>query len=224
MIDTTINWLRQTDGEPHDNRYLARLGWLILTLAGFTAVYYVLGEVFVPSGSSTLAELAALQELTKITFATMAIWIFVASLLWPARKIEAWLNDRYPEHAADDELDYSLLGDLHASAWYGGLWGLRMGIGYAVASFLIAMTSVFHAASEEGYPLDSGEVTQLTVLNSFAIAMLAIILAGVAFHWLINWSMKDTVEKLNTPEKNTLATPNGNDRPVATDGGDESGA
>ena len=224
MIDTLINRLRQTDDGPHDNRHLARFGWVILTLVGFMGVYFAFGELFVPSNAGTAAELAGVQEWAKFTFASAAIAIFVASLLWPARKIEAWLDARYPEHAVDDELDYSLRSDLIASTWFGGLWGFRLAVGYAVVSILIAMTSVFDAIAEEGYPLESAEVAQLTVLNSFAISVLTTLLAGIGFLWLINWSMKDTVEKLNTPENNTFGTPNAADRTVATDGGEDSGA
>jgi hypothetical protein len=86
------------------------------------------------------------------------------------------------------------------------------------------MTSVLSAMAESGYPLDSADVTQLTVLNSFAIATLTTLLAGVGFLWLINWGMKDTVEEFNTAENNTLGTLNTESQRVATDGGEHDGA
>lgn len=226
MKDTIINALRQTDDEPHDNRTLARLGWVLITIAGFIVVYMVAGELFVPSGSTSSIPDGAIQEWAKVTFSLAAVTIFVGSLVWPARKIETWLDAHYPDHTAEADLDYSIRQDLLASTLLGGLWGFRLVIGYAVIAILFAMVSVFTALSESGYPLSADEVTQLTVLNSFAIAILTTLLAGVAALWLINWGMKDSVEQTLTPATHTLANSPADvdEQAVATDGGEGGGA
>jgi len=222
MKDKLIDLLRYNDGEePYDNSYVARMGWLLVLMVGMLAVWVVAPE-FTSSGGS---DLAAVLEVFKFALASIAVLIILVSLRWPSRKIEGWLDENYPEHATDyDYGDYSLREDLLASAWFGGLWGFRLAIGYAVVSILFAMLDVFRALSESGYPLSADDVAQLTVLNSFAIATLTTLLAGVAFWWLIDWSMKDTVEELNTPERSTLGTTNGPNHAVATDGGENDGA
>lgn len=221
MRDKIINLLRYNDGEePHDNTYLARMGWLLILMIGLLVTWWVAPE-FTGGGSG----LAAVQEAVKFAVASIAVLIFLVSLRWPSRKIEGWLDEHYPDHQTDaDYGDYSVREDLLASAWVGGFWSFRLAIGYAVASITLAMIDVFQAIQEAGYPLSSEEVTQLTVLNSFAIATLTALLAGVAFWWLINWSMKETVEELNTPERSTLGWPNEPDQALATDGGENDGA
>lgn len=226
MMDRIISLLRENDGgEPADNSHLARFGWVAIVTLAWMAIYMVVGDLVVPDppASSSFAT-NALQEWTKFTFATAAFAIFTASLLGPARRIEVWLDNRYPEHAAEDAADYSVRDDLLASMWFGGLWGFRLAVGYAVISILIAMFSVLNGMAEAGYPITSDEVARLTVLNSFAIATLTTLLAGVALLWLINWSMKDTVDELNTPANNTFQKIVSIGRPVATDGGKSDGA
>lgn len=222
MKDRLINLLRQNDGEePHDNSYVARMGWVLALMVGLMAVWAVAPEFQATNESS----LAATQEVVKFAFASLAVVIFLASLRWPSRKIETWLDEHYPDHATDyDYGDYSLREDVHASLWVGGLWGFRFAVAYAVASILLAMTQVLTAMAESGYPLSTAEVTRLTVLNSFAIATLTTLLAGAALAWLINWSMKATVERLNTPERSTFGLPREPDHAVATDGGENDGA
>lgn len=222
MRDTIINALRQDGEESYDNRALARLLWVVLTLAGFMAVYGVLGELIVPAASTSSIPDGAIQTWAKVTFALAAVGIFVASLVWPARKIEAWLDGHYPEHAVEESLDYSLRRDLLASTLLGGLWGFRLAVGYAMLAIILAMASVHSAIAESGYPLSPEEVTQLTVLNSFAIATLTTLLAGVGFLWLINWGLKDLVDETLTPATYTLGTPEADpdDHAVATDGGE----
>lgn len=225
-MDRLISLLRENDGgEPADNSFLARFAWVATVMVAFMVVYMTVGDLVVPEPAAGSAfPNGALQEWAKFTFGSAAVAIFAASLLWPARRIESWLDDRYPEHAVDDTDDYSIRDDLLASTMFGGLWGFRLAVGYAVVSILIAMLSVFNAMAEAGYPLSSDELTRLTVLNSFAIAMLTTMLAGLAFLWLINWSMKDTVEELNTPANNTFQKLVTVEKPLATDGGENDGA
>jgi len=223
MMDRFISLLRKNDdGEPANNSYLSRFGWVAFVMVAYMAVYMMIGDLVVPEppASSSFAN-NALQEWTKFTFGTAAIAIFTASLLWPARRIEAWLDRRYPEHATDDFGDYSIRDDLLASTWFGGLWGFRLAVGYAVISVLLAMLSVFNGMVEAGYPVEGDELARLTVLNSFAIATLTTLLAGIGFLWLINWSMKETVEELNTPANNTLGNLVTAERRAVTDGGED---
>lgn len=218
MRDKIIKLLRYNDGEePPDNTYLARMGWLLILMTGLLVTWWVAPE-FTGGGS----ELAVVQEAVKFVLASLAVLFFLSSLRWPSRKIEGWLDEHYPEHQTDyDYGDYTLRGDVHSSLWVGGLWGFRLAVGYAVASILLAMTDVLSAMAESGYPVSAHDVARLTVLNSFAIATLTTLLAGVAFWWLIDWSMKETVEELNTPERSTFGTPNDVGQPIATDGGDD---
>lgn len=222
MRDRFIALLRANDGEePHDNTNVARMGWLLILMVGLIAVWLAAPEFSTTAESET----AALQEALKFALASVAVVIFAASLRWPSRKIEGWLDEHYPDHQTDyDYGDYSVRGDVHSSLWVGGLWGFRLAVGYAVASILLAMTDVLSAMAESGYPVSADDVARLTVLNSFAIATLTTLLAGVAFWWLIDWSMKDTVEELNTPEMSTFGTPNDVGQPIATDGGENDGA
>jgi hypothetical protein len=220
MMDRLISLLRENDGgEPYDNSYLGRMGWMLIVMVGLLVAWTLAPEFTAES------DLAAVQEAVKFAFASVAVLIFLVSLRWPSRKIEGWLDEHYPEHQTDyDYGDYSLRSDFHSSLWVGGIWGFRFAVGYAVSSILLAMTQVLTAMAESGYPLTTDEVTRLTVLNSFAIAMLTTLLAGVASIWLIDWSMRDTVERLNTPERSTFGTPNEPDHALATDGGENDGA
>lgn len=219
-MDRLISLLRETDGdEPHDNHHLARMGWVLITMAGLVVTFWVSGQVMPVSES-----LAGTQEAIGRILAVLAIWFFTASLLWPARKIEAWLDEHYPDHAGDVEIDYSVRDDLLASTWLGGLWGFRFAVGYAVVAIILAMAQVLNAMAAAGYPVEQAEVTRLTVLNSFAIATLTTLLAGLAMFWLINWSMKETVEELNTAENNTFGVFETDDEQLAADGGEAGGA
>jgi len=169
--------------------------------------------------------LTGLQTVVKFALASTWAMIFLASLRWPSRKIEKWLDEEYPDHTTTSDYgDYSVRGDLHAPLWVGCLWGFRFVILYAVASAFLSMVEVLNAIAESGYALSGDEVARLTVINSFAITALATVLAGVAFWWLIDWSMKETVEHINTPDRSTLGKPNETDRAVATDGGEDGGA
>lgn len=225
MIDRTIHFFRMNDGEACNNHELARFGWAVITVAALTLVFFAAGELMPSSSSSsTAAAFGALQETMKVIFAILTAFIFTASLVWPVRRIEAWLDENYPDHVAEDALDYSFREDLLASTAYAGMWGFRFVVGYAVMSIWLSMTAIYTEMAESGYPLSAGDVERLTVINSFAIAALTSLLAGVAFLWLIDWSMKDTVEELNTWSNNTFGKRTESTRTSMTDGGEADGA
>lgn len=219
--DDIVNVLRQNDGEPYDNSYIARVGWLIALLVGLIAVSGLANVLNIGEGQAS--GLAALQVLAKYTFTAVWVFIVLVSLRWPSRKFELWLDENYPEHAVEYDSEYTVLGDLMATFWFGGIWMFRLLIGYAVVLILSAMLQVFKAVSSSGFPMSSEEVTQLTALNSFAIAMLTTLLAGVACWWLIDWFMKDAVAEYNTPVNSTLGEPQDTDKFAAPDGGEASG-
>lgn len=224
-MDAIINRLRQTDDEPHDNRYLARIGWVLIAAIGVFIAAYGYATLTVSEPASEL-DYGPFLKTIRVSFIALAVWTFASSLVWPARKIEAWLDARYPDHAVDD-LDYSSREDLVASTVYSGLWSFRLLVAYAVIAGLTAMLSFLQAMQEAGYALESGNLETLTVLNTFALGVLTILLAGVAFFRLIEWSMAELVEEFCSPENSVFErmpqpAPEMTDRAV-TDGGASDG-
>lgn len=220
--DDIVKVLRQNDGEPYDNSYVARMGWLILLLVGLCLASGLASVLNIGEGQAS--GMAALQVLAKFTFTAVWVFIVLVSLRWPSRKFELWLDENYPEHAVEYDSEYTVFGDLMATFWFGGIWMFRLLIGYAVVLILSAMLQVFNAVSSSGYPMTSEEVRQLTAFNSFAIAMLTTLLAGVACWWLINWFMMDAVAEFNTPVNSTVGQPQDTDKFAAADGGEASEA
>lgn len=219
--DDIVNVLRQNDGEPYDNSYVARMGWLIVLLVGLCLASGLASVLNIGAGQAS--GMAALQVLAKYMFATVWVFIVLVSLRWPSWKFELWLDENYPEHAVEYDSEYAVRGDLFATFWFGGIWMFRLLIGYAVILIISAMLQVYEAISSSGFPMSSDQVAQMTALNSFAIAILATLLAGAACIWLIDWFMKDAVAEFNTPVNSTLGQPQHTDKVAATDGGESDG-
>lgn len=208
-----------TDGAPNDNRSVARFLWVALSgVPAAVLVWPLLGTLSPTVAGEGLGGIAAFQDAAAVYLVGGLAWVFIGSLVWPSRRIQAWLDDRYPDHCAE-ELDYSALNDLVGSVGLTVLYALYGGILYAGATIALTMVAVLSALNDAGYPLEPAEVTQLTVVNSFAIATLAIILAGVASWWLINRLVGSFVAELSTPENNTFVFHGPDDRAL-TDGGD----
>lgn len=146
----------------------------------------------------------------------------LGSVLWPARRIEAWLDANYPDHAVDDH-DYSLRKDLLVSGWFGLLWSARSAVLYGVTATVLWATTILSAFRESGYPLDGTDMKAPTLSNLFGIVTLTAVLAGVAFHYFINWIMKDAVEDFNTAATSTFELYDHHDVD-AVEGGEASGA
>ncbi|MFW5905411.1 MAG: hypothetical protein ACOCUO_01025 [archaeon] len=222
MIDKAITILRlNEDDEPNDNSYVARMAWILILGVGLLAFW----SPFAIFGETASSATVGLQNSLRIVFGSLAVAVFAASLRWPSRKIEGWLDENYPEHQSDTDYgDYSIRSDLFASLCIGGLWNIRIGIAYAVSSVILAMTEYVSVMDESGYSVAGETVARLTVVNTFAIGTLTALLAGVGLWWLLESKVKDSVDRLNTPERSTFGSPNKPTHTAATDGGATDGS
>lgn len=217
MQDTIINTLRKSGDAQLDNRSLARFMWVIISLTLAIIGLTLSRDLLIADTES----LAVVVDVTGAFVAWMVIWIFAASFVYPSLRIEAWLDEHYPDHAVDP-VNYSARRDILTSASLMSLWGLRGVVLYAVVAINAALLQMYHAIAETGFAISQADVTQLTVMNSFALGTLTALLAAVGTWFLINRFAKEPLTELETPATSTWAVVDHIDETVEDVGGEAS--
>lgn len=201
-IDTIIDALRTTDGEPHDNRSLARALWLIGLLIGALAAVYGYTEwLYAPDAGASVA--AVVGDFLYALALTATAIVCLGSLVLPTRRIELWLDDRYPAHAAG-ETEYGFYDDVRTTALLTAYWGTHFVVVGMVASIGFQLVSLASEIQEAGVSLDRATLTEMTVLNSVALATLALLLGAWGIFRAVKWALEDSIEEFDSPESNAL--------------------
>jgi|GEM_PF-3112808 len=217
IVDRLLTWLRREDDGEADNRALARGLWLVLSLAVVGGGAYVYLALTYPSSVSNKYALAS----DFIGFVAVAgiFWAFLGSLVGPSLRIERWLDRRYPNHCVD-EFDFSLVSDV----WSSVLLTVYLGT-YATALFMIVEITAFGLTVLDGMssvtPLTESSVSELTILNSVGLLMIAVLFSAYGFIWLADTTLKSELFDHLSVETNGFSRFGHVD---AANGGDADGA